>query len=290
MPTAAPPLNSGFGCAGAAALGERVAVGVDVDLGIAGRAVGDEVHAVLARPGRARGVGGAVPERRMRRLQRPQRHRHVGILIMLAGIAERVVGQRRDHAVVGVDEDVARILRGDLVIAELERRHAAPDADLHAAVAQVIEDADLFGETQRRIERQEIDQRSEPDALGRARDRGEVKPGNRHEIERRRVVLGDMEAVEARVLDRLGEGQALVKRGGDRPVRALDVIEESDLHGASLGDALSGATMMRTRLKLCRPRESGDPYAVSLRMWHRGRQNLDGTDYGSPPSRGRPGN
>ena len=71
-----------------AALGERFAIGVDVDLGVVGRAVGDEMHAVLARPGRAGGVRRAVPERRRRLLQRPQRHRHVLIGVVLAVVAE----------------------------------------------------------------------------------------------------------------------------------------------------------------------------------------------------------
>jgi hypothetical protein len=93
----------------AATLGERLAIGVDVDLGIGGRAVGDEVHALLARPGGAGRVGGAVPERRHRLLQRPQRHRHVLVCKVRPVIAECVVGQRRTEAFEGVDEDIARI-------------------------------------------------------------------------------------------------------------------------------------------------------------------------------------
>ena len=118
----------------------------------------------------------------------------------------------------------------DLVIAELERRHAAADADLEPAVAQMIEDADLLGQPQRRIERQQIDQRPEPHALGRARDRAEIDARHRHEIERRRMVLGDVQAIDAGLVGGGGEFQALVERGGDRAIRALDMIEDSDFH------------------------------------------------------------
>jgi hypothetical protein len=56
------------------------------------------------------------------------------------------------------------------MIAELERRDAAPDADLETPVAEVVEDADLFREPQRRISGSRR-RRPEPDALGRARPR-----------------------------------------------------------------------------------------------------------------------
>src|SRR5215470_10745214 len=86
-----------------------------------------------------------------------------GIGEVLSGVAERLVRQRRRHAVEGVDEDVARILVRDLVIAELERRDAAADADIEPAMAEMVENADLLGEPQRRIERKEINERPEPD-------------------------------------------------------------------------------------------------------------------------------
>src|SRR6185369_13676476 len=89
-----------------------------------------EMHAVLAGPGRADGIGGAVPERGMRLLQRPQCDRDVFVLIMFARIVEQVGGQAGADAVERIDEDVARIVVLDLVIFELERRHAPAHAHL----------------------------------------------------------------------------------------------------------------------------------------------------------------
>ena len=51
---------------------------------------------------------------------------------------------------------------------QLERRDAAADADLEPAVAQMVEHADLLDEAQRRVERQQIDQRPEVDAAASA--------------------------------------------------------------------------------------------------------------------------
>ena len=50
-------------------------------------------------------------------------------------------------------------------------RTAASDTELEAAVAQLIEHADLFDQTQRMIERQQIDERTETQPRGAARNR-----------------------------------------------------------------------------------------------------------------------
>src|SRR5207249_4243902 len=163
-------------------------------------------------------------------LRHPPRPTLFPYTTLFRSIAERVVRQRRRHAVESVDEDVARILVRDLVIAELERRDAAADADVEPPVAEMIEDADLLREPQRRIEWQEIDQRAEPDALRGARERAEIDARHRHEIERGRVMLGDMQGVDAGLVGGGRESEALVERHRHRPISALDVIEDPDSH------------------------------------------------------------
>ena len=46
----------------------------------------------------------------------------------------------------------------DLVVFELERRYAPADANFHAPVAEMVENANLLDQAQRRIERQQVDQ------------------------------------------------------------------------------------------------------------------------------------
>src|SRR6185369_16422066 len=171
-----------------------------------------------------------VPERRHRLLQRTQRHRHVFVRVVLARVAEHVARERGRHAVEGVDEDVARIRVRHLVIAKLERRDAAADADLKTPVAEMVKNADLLREPQRRIERQQIDEWPEPDSLGRTRDRAEIDARYRHEIERRCVMLSDMQPVDAGFVGGGSELEALVEGGRDRAIGALDVIENSNFH------------------------------------------------------------
>jgi hypothetical protein len=44
------------------------------------------------------------------------------------------------------------------------------------------------------------------------------------------MVLGDMQAIHAGRVSGGGKCQPLVERGGDRAIRAFDVIEKSDFH------------------------------------------------------------
>src|SRR6516164_8286060 len=97
----------GLGLSRPAALCERLLEGVDVGLGERRGSEAHEVHAVFARPGGAGSIGGAVPEGRMRLLQRPHGDRHVFVLVVLAGIIEAVGSQARTDAVECIDEDSA---------------------------------------------------------------------------------------------------------------------------------------------------------------------------------------
>src|ERR1700722_5557116 len=94
----------------------------------------------------------------MRLLERTHRHRRLAIFEIFSLVRELIALQRGVEAIERVEEDVARIVGVALVEFELERRDAAADANLEPAAAQMVEHADLFGQTQRRIDRQQIDQ------------------------------------------------------------------------------------------------------------------------------------
>ena len=64
-----------------------------------------------------------------------------------------------------------RLVMIDAEIIEFMRRGAAADADLDTAAAEMIQHADFFGEPQRMMRRQHIDQRAEPDAARALGDR-----------------------------------------------------------------------------------------------------------------------
>ena len=170
---------------------------------------------------------------------------------------ERVGGQPGAEAIEGVDENLARILVLDLVILELERRDPAADTDFHPPIAQVIEHGDLLDQPQRRIEREQIDQRAEPHAPGRARYRAEIDAGHRHHVERRGVVLRHVQAVDAGLVGRLHKGEPLVEERCQRAICRFDVIEKSDLHGVSSLPIFLTAGMSRAASASTKRRKSG---------------------------------
>ena len=100
------------------------------------------------------------------------------------------------------------------------------------AVAEVVEDADLFDHAQGRVERKKIDQRAQTNAFRLARDRAEVHARDRHHVDGRRVVLGDVVAVEARVVGGRDEREALVELLRERTVGTIDVVEEAEFHAS----------------------------------------------------------
>ena len=118
----------------------------------------------------------------------------------------------------------------DLVILELERRHTAAHAHFHPPIAEVVEDANLLDQPQRRIKWQEINQRAEPHALGRARHRAEINPRHRDHVERRGVMLRHVQTIDAGLVGSLGKCEALVEQGCERTLAVFDVVEKSDFH------------------------------------------------------------
>ena len=106
------------------------------------------------------------------------------------------MGQPVNHRFEALPEDGPRRVRIHIVIFEFEGRHAAPHADIEPPVAEVIENANLFYQAKGRIERQEVAQRTEPDVVGRPGYRAQIDARHGHHVQRRRVVLGNVIAVE----------------------------------------------------------------------------------------------
>src|SRR6202035_699066 len=105
----------GLGLRRASTLGEGLLERGDVGLGHGHRSERDEMQSLLARPGRADGVGGAIPEWWMRLLQGSQRNGHLLIGKMRPAVAEAVGRQSRADALECINENAARLVVLDLV-------------------------------------------------------------------------------------------------------------------------------------------------------------------------------
>src|SRR6185312_1383919 len=108
----------------------------------------------------------AVPQRRVRPLHRAYRHVHAVEAVELAGEAELIDREALEQQLKGLV--IHRLGRGEIerVILAFERRHAAADAELEAAAAQLVEHADFLYQAQRMIERQQEDHRPEAQPSG----------------------------------------------------------------------------------------------------------------------------
>ena len=120
------------------------------------------------------------------------------------------------------------------VEAELDRRHAAPDAKLEAAVRQRIEHRHFLDQPQRVVDRQQVDQRAEAQAFGALAQRGEQDPGRRREDQRRAVVLGDVVTMKAMRIVSLGHPEPRLEVLGERQAAVVDVVEHPEFHEPDL--------------------------------------------------------
>src|SRR6185312_8545655 len=86
----------------------------------------------------------AVPERRMRPLQRRDDDGHVAQMITAAVIVDAILRQALAQDVEGMVVVILRAREIDVIGFELRRRDAAPDADVEATAAEVVEHAQLL--------------------------------------------------------------------------------------------------------------------------------------------------
>ena len=126
------------------------------------------------------------------------------------------------------------MIRVDAVIGGLDRRDAAPDAEIEASAAELVEHADFLDDPQRMMERKRVDQRAEAQRLRALGDRGQEYAGRGGEPERRRVVLGGVIRVEAAAIVGLDQLQALLIEIRQWNLAAIQVVENTEFHSSSL--------------------------------------------------------
>src|SRR5262249_49710756 len=126
--------------------------------------------------------------------------------------------------------DLLRILWIDAVIFELDRRGAAPEAELEAPAAQLVEHADFLDQPQRVVERHWPDQRTKPKPRRALRHGGKEHARRGRHPERRRMVLGKMIGVESRAIVGLCNFQAILVIIRERAAVTVEVVEDTEFH------------------------------------------------------------
>src|SRR6516164_3058891 len=175
----------------------------------------------------------------MRALQRPQDHRHVVKLVMLALERQLVAGKALQDKLEGLVVNLPGLREVEAVSARLERRHAAPDPELEAPAAHLVEHADFLDQPQRMIERQEIDEGAEAQRLGALCHGREEQPGRGGAAERRRMMLGEVIAVDAAHVIGFDQREPIGVKLSERPPASSMWSNTPNFMRASPGQAMT---------------------------------------------------
>jgi hypothetical protein len=134
-----------------------------------------------------------------------------------------------------VVEHVADVVGDEIEDAMLRGAHPLADTELEAAVAEVVEHDHLFGQPDRVVARDDVDERAELDSLGQRRQCGEQEAWRRCCVEGAQVMLGGVITPQSSLVGRPGQLDVL---GQHLPHRCLGcqlhVIDQSEPHRPSL--------------------------------------------------------
>src|SRR5262249_41389903 len=169
----------------------------------------------------------------MRALKRPQDHRHVVKSVMLALERQFVAGKALEDEVEGLVIDFAGLREIEAVSASLERGDAASHPELEPPPTHLLEQADSLDRARRMIERKEMEGGAEAQGLGARRYGREKQPGRGGAAERRRVVLGDVVAIDAAAVIGFDQLEPIGVERAKRRASIVHVIEHAEFHAAS---------------------------------------------------------
>ena len=223
---------------------DRRAIGLDVGLDLGVGVAGDTDHPDAGRPGPLERlqIGGGIPERRVRALNRPGHHlagRQVEMRALEAG--ETLLLEHLHHRLQRLAPDHAAVL---CVGVEAEPLHhvgggPAPRAELAAPVAEDVEGGDALRHHERIVAGHQDHREAEPDLARALGQRGQehLGAGGMADLGKE-MLLGEPEIREAGVL---GRGHVIEVLPVDCPLalrgpglRDLELTHESEFHLATL--------------------------------------------------------
>ncbi len=166
----------------------------------------------------------------MRLLERLEFDGHAGIVVELSAEAHGPGCQRLAQDLQRFEIHLLPLIGINPVISSLDRRNAAPDAEIETAAADLVEHADFLRHSERMVQRQGIDQRPETQVLRALSDRGKEHAGRGGKAQRRRMMLGGMIRVEATAIVSLDQLQSLLVKLVQGNIIAIEMIEYPDFH------------------------------------------------------------
>src|SRR5258706_1387575 len=170
------------------------------------------------------------PERRIRLLPGLEMQLGFPVAVVLALEIERIALAGGKERLQRLAVLVARLLDAlEAVDLRLDRRHAAPDAELEAPARELVEHAHFVIEAVRVVPGQAEGERAEAQPLGALDHRREQHGWRAVDRERRALVLGEHVGVEPGLVGGCRELQLVCEGlGGRARVGGLDPIKEAD--------------------------------------------------------------
>src|SRR5690242_13457127 len=185
----------------------------------------------------------------MRPLHRPRDDRRVGQLVVHPVEGHAVRGEALPQDREGLVEPALRLL---LARHAVEGQLGGGDAPAHAQVeppaGQLVEGHRLLDDAHRVVQRQDRDERPQPQPRGPLRGRRQHQVRRRRDGQRRPVVLGQVVGVEAKPVVGLDQLKPLSDLLDVRPSRVVVVVDDPEAHAPNL-TPLPGLAHRPVRLK-----------------------------------------
>ena len=174
-------------------------------------------------------VVAGVPERRVRFLEWVHQQPRLLILVVLALVGQRLLGEPFDQDIQGLLKHLPPIfLQCKAVAFRLHGHYAATYPQVQSALAQVVQHADFVQQPERVVEGQQVDQGTQPYVLSALAGGSQEDARRGSDAEGSDVVLGQVIAIEACSVSILQHLQTLFVRFAVRMVVLFNPVEKPE--------------------------------------------------------------
>src|SRR5215510_12522068 len=205
-------------------------IAIDKAARFRGRIQADDVQTLLCRSFGAVDRVDAIPDWRMRLLQRFQLHRDILEGKKVAAKIEGSLGEALYNQLQSFHVDLLRFCRIESIKGSFNRRGTTAKADLQPSTAHLIKHTDFLDQPNRMVKRQRVDQGAETKSLRALPHGSQEYAGRRCHPEGRRVMLGNMIGIEAYLIISLDKLEACLVIILQRQLAAVQMVKYAKLH------------------------------------------------------------
>src|SRR5262245_18832180 len=212
-----------------------LAIAIDKAPSFRGGIQADDMQTLACRPLGAVDRVNAIPDWRMRLLQRFQLHRDILESKKVAAKIEGSFGEALYDQLQSLRVDLLRLCRVESIEGSFGGRGSTAEADLQSSPAHLIEHTDFFDQPNRMVKRQRIDQWAETKSLRALCYSSQKYAGRGCHAEGRRVMLGNVIGIEAHLIISLDKLEACLVVILQWQIAAVQMVEYAKFHRSDQG-------------------------------------------------------